>query len=303
MEKENGISAKIVCHSKHKDEELITMEIQLHRFILPEFNTHRVFSRNFQSSRAVPVEKIIEQVKDNPALPVHWGKNQRGMVATEEVENYRDFGQGEYQWCGAACDAAKRAEVMVGQGYHKQIVNRLLEPFMWTKGVVTATRFGFESFFKLRSHKDAQPEIKALSDKMMEALNGSTPKTLSVGEWHLPYVSTSLMEKLSIEDCVKVATSCCAQVSYRTLDESVDKARKIYNMLNLPEDGVYKEDPPHFSPTEHVAIISENTFIETKEQPYSEGIVTFDTSGNFNSVYFSQYRKLLEEGLEKDFAS
>ncbi len=285
-------SAKVICHSKAPNgEELITLEIELHRFVLPEFNTHRVFSRNFQSSRAVPVEKMIGQVRTNPAMPVHWGKNQRGMQAEEEVSNYKDFGQGEYQWLGSATEAASRAEVLHMQGYHKQIVNRLLEPFMWTKGVVTATREGFESFFKLRCHKDAQPEIKLLAERMREAINNSTPEELDYGEYHLPYLRQYVDSSDNtpfIEDAVKISTSCAAQVSYRVLDDSLEKALKIYGMLNLPSGGVYPEDPPHFSPTEHVAKVVEVTTNTT-------------SSGNFNSAVFWQYRKALETGNEKLF--
>jgi len=313
---ENFPSAKIIAHSKAPNgEELITMEIELHRFILPEFNTHRCFSRNFQSSRAVPVEKMIEQVRTFPAMPVHWGKNQRGMVADNETTNYVLDNTGEEfsvkaWWKLSAEEAANAAEAMSEAGYHKQIVNRLLEPFMKTKGVVTATREGYESFFKLRSHKDAQPEIKALSDKMKAALEGSLPEELQVGEYHLPYVDWTKDENgiyfvgdstnlSSMEEAIKVSTSCCAQVSYRVLDESLEKAVKIYDMLNLPEKGVYPEDPPHFSPTEHVAIVTDEYDMADNKGIIDNEYLTY--SGNFHSKTFGQYRKFLERGDENLF--
>lgn len=285
-------------------EELITLEIELHRFVLPEFNTHRVFSRNFQSSRAVPVEKMIEQVRTQPAMPVHWGKNQRGMVAEEECDNlvgvYGFYGpQGEWHdeytveetWRLAASQAAGLAYDLDKAGYHKQIVNRLLEPFMWTKGVVTATRGGFESFFKLRCHPDAQPEIKLLAEIMREAIRRSEPDYLDVGEYHLPYVGWQKVAngKYTVEEAVKISTSCAAQVSYRVLDESLDKALKIYGMLNLPVNGVYPEDPPHYSPTEHVAKV-----VQGYEHEQFMG-------GNFVTGEFWQYRKALEKGTEQEF--
>lgn len=314
-------SANVICHSQAPNgEELITMEIELHRFILPEFNTHRCFSRNFQSSRAVPVEKMIDQVRNNPALPVHWGKNQRGMVAEGEHDSFIDMDwclseyeklginlgkSAEQSWKIAATFAADTAESFNKAGYHKQVVNRLLEPFMWTKGVVTATREGFNSFFKLRSHYQAQPEIKALSDKMVEALESSHPTKLNYGEYHLPYIqdvdkSFYSNDKYSTENAIKISASCCAQVSYRALDDSLEKALKIYNMLNLPENGVYPKDPPHFSPVEHVAKVIDSTLIES----HSKGRTTYyypDVSGNFNSSVFGQYRKYLEIGLESEF--
>lgn len=300
-------SAKVVAHSKAPNgEELITMEIELHRFILPEFNTHRCFSRNFQSSRAVPVEKMIEQVMWKPAMPVHIGKNQRGMVADQELSGF-DKHNAEYQWIVAAKQAADYASELNKLGVHKQVVNRLLEPFMKTKGIVTATKEGFESFFKLRSHTDAQPEIKALSDKMKEAVESSLPEELLVGEYHLPYVNwyriqhdentfeqilhkpESNLDLYCTDEAIKVSASCCAQVSYRVLDESLEKALKIYNMLNLPENGVYPEDPPHFSPTEHIAKV-----IKDYEHESTMG-------GNFSTGTFWQYRKALENGTENIF--
>lgn len=316
MVEDNFPSAKVICHSEAPNgEQLITLEIELHRFILPEFNTHRSFSRNFQSSRAVPIEKMIEQVRNNPAIPVHWGKNQRGMVAEQECNNLINCGFNfdeagltpEGYWKQFSRFAAGVAEDYAEAGYHKQIVNRLLEPFMRTKGVVTATKAAYEAFFKLRCHKDAQPEIKLLAERMQKAIAESKPRKLSYGEYHLPYVddlsltmSMYLRKSDLIKDKVKISSSCCGQVSYRALDDSLDKALKIYDMLNLPENGVYPEDPPHFSPTEHVAKVVENTLIEASW----DGETTYyypDQSGNFHSDVFWQYRKALEAGLEKYF--
>lgn len=300
-------NAKIIAHSKAPNgEELVTMEIELHRFILPEFNTHRSLSRNFQSSRAVPVKKMIEQVRKDPATPVHWGRNQRGMVAEGELDG-ENLVICQDQWKAAAREAASKAEAMDHYGAHKQIVNRLLEPFMWTKGVVTATVEALEAFFLLRRHKDAQPEIKALADAMWYALEESSPRELNYGDFHLPYFGEGFWDKrnhyytwfdgttsgdndfsIYLDEAIKISTSCCAQVSYRALDQSIDKAIKIYDMLNLPVRGEYPEDPPHFSPTEHVVKVVQET---------NSG----RNSGNLHSNTFWQYRKALETGVEKVF--
>ena len=281
-----GVSVKILCHSKAPTGgELITIECEFHRFILAEINTHRTLSRNYQSSRAVPVEKMIEQVKNDPAIPVHWGQNQRGMVAEQELSLAKRT-DSEYRWRRAAKQAATNAEYMSLNGCHKQIVNRLLEPFIWTKGVITGTKEAWEGVFKLRCHKDAQPEFRVLAEKIKAAIEDSTPRELNYGDYHTPYVDFD-DPKYSIEDAVKISTSCNAQVSYRVLDDSLDKAKKLYDMLNLPEGGVYKEDPPHFSPTEHVAKVM---YCIDKED-----------SGNFNSNNFWQYRKALEDGIENYF--
>lgn len=296
MSEQDFPSSKVVCHSRAPNgEELITLEIELHRYILSEFNTHRSISRNFQSSRAVPVEKMIQQVRDNPAMPVHWGLNQRGMVADIESESYvldntgQEFTVQEW-WMLAAEEAASSAEAMSEAGYHKQIVNRLLEPFMKTKGVVTATREAFEAMFLLRCHKDAQPEFKLLAERMRASIEASTPQELGYGDYHLPYVKFYYSDSDNVaEEAIKTSASCCAQVSYRVLDDSLEKALKIYDMLNLPENGVYKEDPPHFSPTEHIAKV-----VQDYDHDSLKG-------GNFVSCAFWQYRKALEIGQEQKF--
>lgn len=289
-------NAKVICHTKAPNgEELITLEIELHRFILPEQNTHRVFSRNYQSSRAIPVLRQLEQIANDPAMPVFWGKNQAGMVAKEEVSGVdRELAEMIILGMRDAClNGVKQLQKL---NLHKQIANRYVEPWMWTKGVVTATLKDFEGFFLLRLHEDAQPEIKVLATAIYEAMEGGVPTSLQYGEYHLPYVQmqypdtgqTSLNNE-SVEDVIKISASSCGQVSYRALDTSLEKALKIYDMLNLPENGVYKEAPPHFSPTEHIAKIADPS-------QFKEGC-----NGNFNSVVFWQYRKALEGGNEREF--
>lgn len=301
-------SAKIIAHSKAPNgEELITMEVEFHRFILPEVNTHRVLTRNYQSSRAVPIVKMLEQVNDDPAMPVFWGQNKPGMIADDELPDYKKE-TCKLIWREAAKNAVTSAKLLEAQGCHKQITNRLLEPFVWTKGVITATLEHFKSFFKLRSHFAAQPEIQCLSHRMEEAIKWSEPHELKNGEYHLPYVSVIKIietgeiiylsgdEVLTLEQAIKVSVSCCAQVSYRNLDTSVEKAERIYDMLNLPVEGKYPNDPPHFSPAEHVAKCIWEDGMGLR------GVVnSYYRAGNFRSQAFFQYRKALERGDEKEF--
>lgn len=290
-----AIEAKIIADSQYNETRLITLEIQLHRFVLSEFNTHRMISRNFQSSRAVPVEKMIEQVRNDPAMPVHFGKNQPGMQAKEEL-SHGILQSTKVCWIKTAREVARRAEIFNEMDLHKQVVNRLLEPFMWTKGVVTATEKAWTEFFKLRLHKDAQPEIYALAEKIKEAIDSSKSVELKQGWWHTPYYAGGFWTPFhededctnypaTLDEAIQISASCNAQVSYRKLDDSLEKAEKIYAMLNLPEDGVYPNDPPHFSPTEHIAKACDTVLV---------------MSGNFQCNDFTQYRKVLEFGMEKE---
>ena len=150
--------------------------------------THRVFSRNASSSRAIPVEKIIRAIRETPAMPVSWGKNQKGMQAHENVDA-ETARQAEMIWLQGADLAIQTAQQLVDLGIHKQIANRVLEPWAVMSTIVTAT--DWDNFFELRRHKDAQPEIHELADRMFEAMEGSTPTVLTDSgpdSWHLPYI-------------------------------------------------------------------------------------------------------------------
>lgn len=286
-----SVSAKVICDSKYRDTRLITLEVEMHRFILAENNTHKAQSRNVQSSRAVPILRQLEQIANDPAMPVYYGKDQAGMIAGEELEG-RDLELVQMIILGMRDACLNGVKQLQKLGLHKQVSNRYVEPWMWTKGVVTATYKDWQAMFKLRCHYAAQPEVQALFDSIRTAINESTPAQLKAGEWHTPYApacdfpaSEYGLKKDVIAARIKVSASCNAQVSFRKLDDSFEKAMKVYDMLNLPVNGVYPDDPPHFSPTEHIA---------------KAGDCDVKLSGNFHTDDFIQYRKVLELGIEKE---
>lgn len=304
------IKAAIIQHSKcaTTGKEIITWELEYPRFTHSEMMTHRMFSRNAASSRAIPVAKMIEQVRDNPAMPVHWGKNQPGMQAKEELHGQELYNV-QLAWTDAAEAARSGAEYMASNSAHKQIVNRILEPFQWMKTVVTYTEG--ENFFWLRNHEDAQPEIKALAEAMLRVLKDSKPFELNAGEWHVPYVERSRMEdgsicystfsggciaKLTVEEALKISSSCCAQVSYRLLDQSLEKALIIYDRL-------VESEPVHASPFEHQASPMHrpyNEFWHNQEEPWEEGVTHVDRGGNFwsgNFCGYIQHRQLIPNNV------
>lgn len=280
-------SAKVITDSKFRKTRLITLEVEMHRFILAENNTHKSQSRNIQSSRAIPILRQLEQIANDPAMPVHYGKDQAGMIAGEELQG-RDLELVQMIILGMRDACLNGVKQLHKLGLHKQVSNRYVEPWMWTKGVVTATERDWKAMFKLRRHYAAQPEIKALFDAIHDAISASVPRKLVAGDWHLPYCNDdegSLVEDFSLADKIKISASCVAQVSYRKLDDSLDKALRVYDMLNLPVNGNWPQDPPHFSPTEHIA---------------KAGDTSSNLSGNFQCTDFTQYRKVLEMGLEQD---
>lgn len=230
---------------------LTTMVCRYPRFIHSEVMTHRAFSRNAASSRAIPVHKMLAQVEQSPAVPVWWGKNQAGMQAREELEGHLKL-LAANEWLEARDSAVIHARKLMDLGAHKQIVNRLLEPWMEMALIITATEW--DNFFNLRTHPDAQPEIQALAGEMLTVYQASTPELLQPGEWHLPFVTTEERARLSIETLRKCVTARCARVSYLNHDGSEPKMTKDAELHdNLLAAG-------HMSPFEHAAMaVSDGT--------------------------------------------
>jgi hypothetical protein len=242
------IQAKIIEDSiaRASGVRLTTMQLTYPRFIHAEFMTHRVFSRNASSSRAIPVAKMLEQVRTEPATPIHWGKNQAGMQAKAELEG-EDLATAGYLWDKAARMAADIAEEMAALGLHKQVANRILEPFQHIHVIVTATEW--ENFFNLRAHPDAQPEIQALAYEMLDALKASDPRPLNFGDWHLPYIWPEERSSRNIQMLLKMSAARCARVSYLRhdglrprIEEDLDRYEKLVG-----------SNPMHASPVEHQA--------------------------------------------------
>lgn len=269
-----GFEAKVLADSvSPAGRRLTTMEATFPRFILAEFNTHRVFSRNSASSRAIPVAKQLRRILDDPYVPIEFGSNKPGMQAGPPLTGAaRDAAEGE--WLQARDDAVRHVlglitnpENVVGSddlhaclaaaegalkkppaewlNVHKQVANRLLEPFMWHTVIVSAT--AWENFFNLRCHSDAQPEIRLIATKMRDAVERSVPTRLEPDEWHLPLIGEAEREEASSsEELAKISIGRCARVSYLTHAGTRDLSADVALYDRLLESG-------HMSPLEHVA--------------------------------------------------
>jgi thymidylate synthase ThyX len=240
------ISAKIIadsCCTIINNKRITSFILEYPRWIHAEFLTHRMFSRNAASSRAIPVSKFIEDVLTNPAMPVHWGANQKGMQAENEVDEETKI-KAMQIWHAARDSAVIHSKQLNELGIHKQITNRLMEPFFHITTLVTATEF--DNFFKLRAHKAAQPEIRELAYKMLELYNENKPVEKDLGEWHIPF-GDKYLDGLTIRQKLKIATARAARVSYKNFDGVVDydKDYQLHDILLL--EG-------HFSPFEHSAV-------------------------------------------------
>lgn len=299
---------------------LTTFELIYPRFIHSEFMTHRIFNRNASSSRAIPTKRLLEQIKLVPAMPIHWGKNQSGMQAHEQLDEDA-IPVVKTMWNAAASSAVIYAESMLRSRLHKQVVNRILEPFMHIKVVCTSTQW--DNFFGLRIHEDAQPEIRELAEKMKEALDKAVSRKLVPGQWHLPYITakdaadaiTLLKYRRITRDepsdeevnsiLLKVSAARCARASYNNFE---GRPSSIGEDMELFADLV-ESQPVHASPTEHQAtpmqpygLIGHNDddvkFINKPTDPltWEQGVTHMDKhqklySGNLQG--WVQFRKLI----------
>ena len=81
------ISAKIIADSKcPRGHRLTTFIVTFPRIVLAEFNTHRMFSRNSASSRAIPFKRMVKMLEENPFIPIAWQKDHKGMQGVEYLD-------------------------------------------------------------------------------------------------------------------------------------------------------------------------------------------------------------------------
>ena len=252
------MKVKIIADStSYLNKRLTTFILEYPRYIHSELLTHRLFNKNSGSSRAIPFEKFVENIKTNKVLPI-WTENKKGMQG-DVIDNFNIISKADDIWEESRDETIKYATKLHELGIHKQNVNRLLEPWMNIKIVLTATEF--DNFFDLRLHEDAHPEINKLAELMDVAMKRSTPKFLQPGEWHIPFgdvtikspnpftggtISMMAIPEFELETILKVSIARCARVSYNNFEGSidVDKDIELYNKLIVSE-------PLHASPAEH----------------------------------------------------
>lgn len=266
------IEAKMIKDSISKaGVRICTLQLKYNRYIHGEVMTHRVFSRNASSSRAIPVKTMLSQVWNDPAMPTYWGSNKPGMQAGKALGPLKS-GLQSLLWKTSAKVACIFAWAMMKGGLHKQWANRILEPWQYIHVILTSTEW--DNFMELRDHPDAQPEILELARRIKNAMETSTPTVLQEDEWHLPYVNEEEQKMYHLDDLMKISVARCCRVSYLKHDGT--KSSMIEDLKLF--DRLVGAKPWHSSPLEHQA-----TPMRSKTK----------FSGNLRGWY--QYRKLFEK--------
>jgi hypothetical protein len=296
--------AKIIKDSVCHGQRLTTMQLTHPRIVHAEFNTHCMFARNASSSRAIPFKKVLEKVNNDPFIPEHWGINQSGMQAFAELEGLKRERAIE-KWLEARNASVRIATEMaadkcppckgtgrweldsdfgttpktilcqvcggdgLGLNVHKQIVNRLLEPWSWITVCATGDAAAWSNYFALRCHPDAQPDIQKQAYMAQKEYYESTPQPLEPGQWHCPYIKFEEFDEIrqwenlqyetdgpaatamfgTLPAIVLISTGRCARTSYLTQEGTRDFGEDI-----KLHDRLRYHTPLHASPFEHVCI-------------------------------------------------
>jgi hypothetical protein len=301
--------AKVVLASKPTNgaPPIFTIHAHYPDIIHGEVMTHRDFARNARSMRAVPVKTLLEEIRSDPFVPWHWGKNQKGMQAAEEcTELVRskwgsrpdewDLVSREEAWRLEAAHAADKAEAYAEAGYHKQIANRLIAPYSWKHTLITSTKWA--NFLHLRDHSDAEPHFEDLAKMVREALLTAQFNTLEPEMWHLPYITQDDRDQVrrlvgsgigSTEQfwkiLLKLSTARCARISYKPFDGDGSIESEIRR-----HDDLVGAKPLHASPTEHQATPCARTYFPGELVP--NGYANDNLNGNLSPGWI-QYRKTL----------
>lgn len=286
-----AFSAEIVADSISPDgHRLTTYEATYPRIVHSEMMTHRVFSRNSASTRAIPIAAQLKNVLLNPFIPEKFGINQSGMQASFFLTGDKHL-QAVMLWLrgrdraltttlelilgdeimGALFEYIPSKEFVTGErllekfvmlkellpksgdlidlsqttmlNAHKQLAGRGLESYMWHTVVLTGTEF--ENFFALRDHADAQGEIATIARHLRAAHDESTPKELSYGQWHTPYVNEDEYVN-DTEGAIQASAARSGSASYgrQNIKRTVEGERERY---------LDYRNKAHMSPLEHQA--------------------------------------------------
>lgn len=236
------MEVKIVADSiSRQGIRITTFHLRYWRAIHAELMTHRVFSRNARSSRAVPSRVLLTEPIFIPQFGINKPGMQSDILAPPELQ-----AKWSRQWQQLADICREHVERWSAEGMHKQHANRPLEWFGWIDVLVTATYW--ENFWTLRISEYAQPEFDELAKEMKRAMIDHRPKLLLPGDWHLPYITDEERDEFKLEDLLRLSTARCARLSYKPFDGNADYDSEVKRYEKL-----VVSSPVHASPAEHQA--------------------------------------------------
>ncbi len=336
----NKISANIVADSIsiHGDR-VTTFLLTFPRFILPELNTHRMFSRNSASSRAIPFEKMVKMVEEDPFIPIAWQKDHKGMQGTEYF-NEEESKSKIKEWLIARDNAVTQAKKLHSEGVTKQLCNRLLEPFLWHKVLLTATEF--ENFFELRCPqyvinwypKDRpealEPTQATFRSKEQAILYTGECSNWTENDWRMSNIAQAEIHMQALAEAMWDAYNKSTPVFLRenqwhipyreNIDrDNIDDVIKIatarcarLSYMTFDNEIDYEKDIKlhdkliengHLSPLEHICqcLTEEEYQASTKTIGFYNGRIILEEGWCGNLRGFKSYRYIIENGIYRSY--
>lgn len=336
----NKISANIVADSIsiHGDR-VTTFLLTFPRFILPELNTHRMFSRNSASSRAIPFEKMVKMVEEDPFIPIAWQKDHKGMQGTEYF-NEEESKSKIKEWLIARDNAVTQAKKLHSEGVTKQLCNRLLEPFLWHTVLLTATEF--ENFFKLRCPqyvinwypKDRpealEPTQATFKSKEQAILYTGECSNWTENDWRTSNIAQAEIHMQALAEAMWDAYNKSTPVFLRenqwhipyreNIDrDNIDDVIKIatarcarLSYMTFDNEIDYEKDIKlhdkliengHLSPLEHICqcLTEEEYQASTKTIGFYNGRIILEEGWCGNLRGFKSYRYIIENGIYRSY--
>ena len=291
-------TVKIIADSvSSSGKRITTFQLRYPRPLHSELMTHRQFSRNASSTRAINLQKQIEYVLEDPYIPTHWGMSQAGMSADKEFPEC-DIEYLKEEWLRARNEVVYHVKRMADTGLHQQVAGRLLEPWAHISVVVTATEWN--NWYALRTDKNAHPDIQVLANKMLDAHNTNIPRLLGELEWHLPYVTEEEKTEHDFTNCLKFSVARCARVSYLNHDKtnpSPEKDIALYDrLLNNKHMSAFEHQAQPMIYNEQIYFLDYLAIQSGATHINKDGYLW---SGNFSG--WTQYRQVLKDNVYKDF--
>ena len=336
----NKISAKIIADSAdNRGNRITTFVLTYPRFILPELNTHRMFSRNSASSRAIPFEKMVKMVEEDPFIPIAWQKDHKGMQGTEYF-NEEESKSKIKEWLIARDNAVTQAKKLHSEGVTKQLCNRLLEPFLWHTVLLTATEF--ENFFKLRCPqyvinwypKDRpealEPTQATFKSKEQAILYTGECSNWTENDWRMSNIAQAEIHMQALAEAMWDAYNKSTPVFLRenqwhipyreNIDrDNIDDVIKIatarcarLSYMTFDNEIDYEKDIKlhdkliengHLSPLEHICqcLTEEEYQASTKTIGFYNGRSVIEEGWCSNLKGFKSYRYIIENGIYRSY--
>lgn len=214
-------SAEIICDSIGiNGVRLTTFLVEEWRGIHAEHLKHRTQSLSVSSSRAIPFKTQLKSVVDEPFFPIAYQKKHKGMQGTEYLKGI-ELKAAETAWRVAVDHAIMDSHRLDELGVTKQLCNRVLETYSFSRCVVTATEWN--NFFTLRTGESAEIHINDLAVKMKSAMRESRPTFLNPGAYHLPFITQAERLDNRVEQQIQISAARCARTSYgKNIGKSID---------------------------------------------------------------------------------